>query len=228
MPNEQHVAETISVSIATFIAQTYELHEAPPFGSFLRVASSAEGIDIFAIVSNIQTAPVDQTHPVTARGAALDNEAQVYEENPHFQQVLRTTFQGIVIGFMRGPQVYHQLPPQPPRIHGFVYVCTPAETAAFAARPDFLRLLKVAAASSDLITAVVTNAALAQPDRASYLTGAGKNLLAMFADQPERLGELLPLLAAQGRDLVPRPVATGPVSPTTEDDTEATVLHDRA
>lgn len=227
--SHDHVAETISVSITTFTAQTYGLHRAPPFGSFLRVASSEEGIDIYAVVSNIQTAPVDQGRPVTARGEALENEAQVYADNPHFQQVLRTTFHGIVVGFMRGANVYHQLPPQPPRIHGFVYPCTNTETAAFAQRPDFLRLLKVAAATSDLITAVVTNAALAQPDRAAYLTGAGKNLLAMFADQPERVGELLELLAAQGRELVPPPVQQdAPPSTVEEEEEEPAVLHERA
>jgi hypothetical protein len=86
------------------------------------------------------------------------------------------------------------LPPQPPRIHGFVFACSTQDVAAVTQRFGFLRLLMASAASNDLISACIRTAALARAQEPGYLVGAGKELMVLLAEDPERLSVLLPLL----------------------------------
>ena len=190
----QRVGETIEVSIRKFEAQSYDLYLAPSFGSFIHVASTAAGVEIYAAVEEIRTGPIDASRPVVARGAELADEEAIYEENPHFQHVMRTRFSAVVVGYVQNGQPLHMLPPQPPRIHGFVHACAPEEIAAFTQRFGFLRLLKAAQASNDLLSACVRTAAAARTGEPGYLVGAGKELMVLLADDPERLNVLLPLL----------------------------------
>ncbi|MGB9606270.1 MAG: hypothetical protein ACPL88_10390, partial [Bryobacteraceae bacterium] len=157
----QKIAETIAVSIRKFDAQCYDLYAAPSFGSFVRVASAAPGIEIYGVVSDICTGPIDSSRPVVARGAGLLDEESIYRENPHFHLVLRTWFSALVVGFREGERIVHTLPPQPPRIHGFVYACEEPEILAFTARLGFLRLLMAGQASNDLVSACLRQAAAA-------------------------------------------------------------------
>lgn len=190
----ERAGETIQVSIREFKAQSYELYQVPAFGSFVRVASTAPGVEIYAVVGDIVTGPIDSARPVVARGEELESEEAIYEENPHFRHVMRTYFAAIVVGYVRDGQARHLLPPQPPRIHGFVRACTPEEVAAFTQQFGFLRLLMTAQASNDLVSACVRNAAAARAGDPAYLVGAGKELMVLLAKDPERLGVLLPLL----------------------------------
>ncbi len=188
------VAETIAVSIRKFDAQCYDLYAAPCFGSFVRVASAAPGIEIYAVVSEICTGPIDASRPVVARGAGLANEETVYQQNPHFQHLLRTWFSALVVGYRDGDRIVHTLPPQPPRIHGFVYTCNESEILAFTSSLGFLRLLMAGQASNDLVSACLRTAAAAREPGSGYLIDAGRELVRLLAEDPERLNVLLPLL----------------------------------
>lgn len=190
------VGETIAVSIREIQAQSYDLYGAPSFGSFVHVASTAPGVEIYAVVQDIRTEPVDPSRPVVARGAELSCEEAIYEENPHLQRVMRTRFTAVVVGYTLGGQVFHLLPPQPPRIHGFVFSCTPEEVAAFTQGFGFLRLLMAAQAGNDLISACLHTAAAARAGQPDYLVDAGRELVSLLAEDPERLSILLPLLRA--------------------------------
>lgn len=190
----ERVGETIEVSIRAFEAQSYDLYLAPSFGSFVHVASTAPQVEIYGIVADIRTGPIDAARPVIARGRELEREEAIYEENPHFQHVMRTRFGAVVVGYVQGGRPHHLLPPQPPRIHGFVYACTPEEVASFAQRFGFLRLLMAAQASNDLISACLRSAAAARAAEAGYLIDAGKELMILLAEDPNRLSTLLPLL----------------------------------
>jgi hypothetical protein len=188
------VGETIEVNICEFKAQSYKLYQVPAFGSFVHVASTAPGVEIYAVVCDIATGPIDTSRPVIARGEELENEEAIYEENPHFRHVMRTHFDAVVVGYVQNGRAQHLLPPQPPRIHGFVHACTPEEVGAFTQRLGFLRLLLTAQASNDLVSACVRTAASARAGEPGYLVGAGKELMMLLAKDPERLGVLLPLL----------------------------------
>lgn len=190
----KRVGETIAVSIRDFQAQSYDLYQSPAYGSFLRVTSTAPGIEIFAVVEDIRTEPIDTSRPVIARGSELPSEEAIYEENPHFRHVMRTRFSAIVAGYRQEEQIVHMLPPQPPRIHGFVHACTQEEVSAFTERFGFLRPLMAAKASNDLISACVRTAAAARASKSGYLVGLGKELMTLLAEDPERLNVLLPLL----------------------------------
>lgn len=188
------VGETIAVSIREIQAQSYDLYGAPAFGSFVHVASTAPGVEIYAVVQDIRTEPVDPSRPVVARGADLSCEEAIYEENPHFQRVMRTCFTAVVVGYTWEDHVFHLLPPQPPRIHGFVFSCTPEEVAAFTQSFGFLRLLMAAQAGNDLISSCLRTAAAARAGQPDYLVDAGRELVSLLAEDPERLSILLPLL----------------------------------
>jgi len=146
------------------------------------------------VVGDIATGPIDTSRPVIARGAEVEREEAIYEENPHFRHVMRTHFDAIVVGYVQDGRPQHLLPPQPPRIHGFVHACTLEEVGAFTQRFGFLRLLMTAQASNDLISACVRTAAAARAGELGYVVGAGKELMMLLAKDPERLGVLLPLL----------------------------------
>jgi hypothetical protein len=188
------VGETIAVSIREIQAQSYDLYAAPPFGSFVHLASTAPGVEIYAVVQDIRTEPVDPSRPVVARGADLSCEEAIYEENPHFRRVMRTRFTAVVVGYTWEGRVFHLLPPQPPRIHGFVFSCEPEEVAAFTQSFGFLRLLMAAQAGNDLLSACLRTAAAARAGQPDYLVNAGRELVSLLAEDPERLGVLLPLL----------------------------------
>jgi hypothetical protein len=190
----ERVGETIEVNIREFQAQSYQLYQVPAFGSFVRVASTAPGVEIYAVVRDIATGPIDASRPVIARGEELETEEAIYEENPHFRHVMRTHFDAVVVGYAQNGRVQHILPPQPPRIHGFVHACTPEEVGFFTQRLGFLRLLMTAQVSNDLIAACVRSAAAARAGDPDYVVGAGKELMVLLAKDPERLGVLLPLL----------------------------------
>ncbi len=194
MPNR--VGETIAVSIREFQAQSYDLYQAPAFGSFVHVASTAPGVEIYAVVRDIATGPIDASRPVVARGAELESEDEIYAENPHFRHVMRTRYEAVVVGYLQDGRAQHLLPPQPPRIHGFVHTCTPEEVNAFTQGLGFLRLLLTAQASNDLLSACLRAAAASRAGEPGYLVGAGKELMVLLAKDPERLGVLLPLLKA--------------------------------
>ena len=188
------VGETIEVNIREFKAQSYKLYQVPAFGSFVHVASTAPGVEIYAVVRDIATGPIDASRPVIARGEELETEDAIYEENPHFRHVMRTHFDAVVVGYVENDRTQHILPPQPPRIHGFVHACTQEEVGAFTQRLGFLRLLMTAQASNDLVSACVRCASAARAGDPGYLVGAGKELMILLAKDPERLGVLLPLL----------------------------------
>lgn len=190
----KRVGETIAVSIRDFQAQSYGLYEAPSFGSFVRMASTAPGIEIYAVVQDIRTEPIDPSRPVVARGGQLSREEAIYEENPHFGHVMRTCFSAVVVGYAQDDLIQHRLPPQPPRIHGFVHACEPEEVARLTEHLGFLRLLMAANASNDLISACVRAAAGARAADVGFLVGVGKELIILLSEDPDRLGTLLPLL----------------------------------
>ena len=190
----ERVGETIAVSIREFQAQSYDLYLSPSFGSFIHVASTAPGIEIYAVVQDIRTEPIDPSRPVVARGAQLSNEEAIYEENPHFRHIMRTRFSAAVVGYEQDGQAMHLLPPQPPRIHGFVYACTNEQVICFTQGLGFLRLLMAAQASNDLLSACVRVAAAARAGQPDYVVGAGKELMVLLAEDPNRLNALLPLL----------------------------------
>ena len=94
-----------------------------------------------------------------------------------------------------GPEraLAHTLPPLPPRIHTFLYTCSPDELRAFTASLDFFPLLlaDTSPATDEATALLLRTAATAHDDPAAFLLRAGRELARLLATDPPRLTTLL-------------------------------------
>jgi len=114
------VGEIVAVSTTGFTAESYALNDAPPFGALLRVAGPrlsmpaarsermGPAIDCYyALCYGVETGSIEPGRHAVAWGRFEDDEDDIYRRQPQLQQVLRTTFQALLVG-------YEALTPQPP------------------------------------------------------------------------------------------------------------------
>ena len=187
------VGEVIEASTTEFVAQSYVLHEAPAFGQLVRAGEGK--VEIFAVTSIARTGSIDPGRRPVARGRDESDEEDVYRHNPELPEILRTEFTAAIVGF-RGPDgaCQHRLPPRPPRLHGFVYVCSPAEVVEFTTRLEFLQTLAGAAGkapAAELVAACVRGAGEARGRDRSFLVRAGKELAILYGADLNRLSAIL-------------------------------------
>jgi hypothetical protein len=99
------VGEIIAVTTTTFTAQSGELNEAPAFGSLLRVANprrkaGSPGIAVYyALCYGSQTGSIEPGRHAVAWGRFEDDEEDIYQRQPQLAQVLRTTFDALLVGY---------------------------------------------------------------------------------------------------------------------------------
>lgn len=115
--------EVVEASTTEFLAQAIELDSAPPFGAFVEVATD-EGLTIYAVVANVQTAGIDPGAKAIMRGHGDVRDERIYEENPDLPLVLRTTFRALIVAFAENDKLHQFLPPRPPRLHYSVFTST--------------------------------------------------------------------------------------------------------
>lgn len=186
------VGEVIEASTTEFVAESYRLHEAPPFGSFVRASDGA--VHIYGLVCHIRTGSLDPGRRPMARGENETDEEDIYLHHPELPELLRTEFTAVVVGFREGEEVHQYLPPRPPRLHGFVYACTSEEARAFTQSLDFLPILLAASPRGpvdELIGAAFRQANLARGGDREFLVAAGKELARLLAHDPNRLSAIL-------------------------------------
>jgi len=139
MDEKQRVGEIIEAATTDFIAQCYELYQSPPLGSLVKTGDS--GTELYGIVANATTASLEPGRRPIARGKDEASEEAIYQSNPQLTKLLRSEFGALVVGHRQGDKLYQYLPPQPARIHGFVYLCSPEEVKEFSQSFDFLNIL---------------------------------------------------------------------------------------
>jgi len=184
------IGEIIEAATGGFTAQCYELHQPPPFGSLVRV--KVDDIMIYAVVSGATTASIEAGRRPVARGRGEESEEGVFSSNPQLDKLLRTDFDGLVVGHRDGDRLNHYLPPQPARIHSFVYACEPGELAAFNQSLDYLSILvNVEHRADELVSALLRHAAATCKDPREFLVRAGKELASLLADDTGRLNNIL-------------------------------------
>lgn len=184
------IAEVIEARSGEFTAECYQLHQAPPLGSLVKAGSP----DIFGVVCDTATESVDPGRRPLARGQDAADESEVYRQNPQLSKLLRTTFRALVVGHKEGDALRHYLPPQPPHVHSFVYVCPPEEVRAFTQSLDFLSILMFAQErtnADEIVAACLRQAAQAHTDRKLFLVGAGKTLAPLLRGELTRLNTIL-------------------------------------
>ena len=185
----ERVAEVVEAASAAFIAQCYALDGAPPLGALVRTGDPPT----YGVVCNVESGPLDAGRRVTARGHGEESEEALYRSNPQLERLLVTRLEARIVGYDRDGAARHGLPSLPPRLHAFVYVCTPEEVRAFTRSFDFLHLLAAApsAAGDEVVTACLRRAAAVHPDPEAFLVAAGQALAAEMADDVGRLNILL-------------------------------------
>ena len=185
-PNK--IAEVIEASTAQFTAQCYELYEIPPLGSLVKTG------DIYGIVCQAQTAGMEPGRKPIARGKDEPTESAVYESSPQLSKLLRSEFTAAVVGYKKDEKIHQYLPPQPARIHGFVYLCQPEEVEEFSKSFSFLNILInaiIPIPAEELIAAALRQMSRVNKDSHAFLVAAGKELANLLSSNIARLKSIL-------------------------------------
>lgn len=185
-----YIAEVIESSTTEFTGQTRELHEAPPFGTFIKVGSP---VAVIGMVFDISTGSADLNRRPIAYGKT---EEELRNEQPQIFELLRTEIKAKIVGYCDQYGMRQQLPPQPPRLHHFVYTCTPQEVGDFTGTGnfDYLRTLAgIGGTLSDelLIAAVQQTCRASQATSRQTLVEVGKELARLLRDDYDRLQSIL-------------------------------------
>ena len=185
----RRIGEVVGTASTSFMVQCYALYICPPLGSFVRTDSPS----VFGVVSRVSTEPLDSNRPVLARGEAASTEDEVFRNNPQLSRLLTTRFEAIISGHMADGSCKQFLPPLPPPVHSFVYVCSAEEVSRFTANLDFLSLLLNSGvpAGDEVAGACLRAAATAWPDGPTFLGRASKALAGELANDLPRLNSVL-------------------------------------
>jgi hypothetical protein len=185
------IGEVIEASTGGFVAECYELHTPPPLGSVVRTTDG--DVEIYGIVCNASTESIDPGRRPVARGKDESEEENIYRQHPQLSRLLRTTFESLAIGHGQEKEIRHYLPPRPPRVHSFVYLCEQDEVRRFTQSLDFLSILLNSKAGSvdEMVSACLRQASRTHDDDRAFLVRAGKELAVLLGGELNRLNAIL-------------------------------------
>jgi hypothetical protein len=189
---EERVGEVIEASTTEFVAQCYELYEIPPLGSLVKTKDSS--VELYGIVYNAATTSLEPGRRPIARGKDETSEEEIYRSSPQLLKLLKSEFGALVVGHKKDNKLYHHLPPQPAKIHSFVYQCTPVEVTEFGKSFDFLDILlnaRVPVSTEELISASLRQMSQAHKDPRAFLVAAGKELAILLSGNLNQLKAIL-------------------------------------
>jgi hypothetical protein len=164
------------------------------------VVSTGVGLPsaVYALVYGANTASLEPNRRPSALG--FEDEDEMRSKQPQIFELLRTEFSGLLLAYSEGGDkpLRRHLPPLPPRIHTWVYPCTPEETRLLTEDLSFLRsvLLPSGGAlagvpSDELAAACLRLARETHPDDQTFLIRAGQTLARFMANDYERLQAIL-------------------------------------
>jgi hypothetical protein len=192
MTERQRVGEVIEASTTDFVAQCYELYEIPPLGSLVKTGDSS--VELYAVVCNAATTSLEPGRRPIARGKDETSEEEIYRSSPQLMKLLKSEFGALVVGHKQGDKLYHHLPPQPARIHSFVYLCPPEEIKEFGQSFDFLNILinaHLPVPTEELTSASLRQMSQAHQDPRAFLVAAGKELAILLSGNLNQLKAIL-------------------------------------
>jgi len=193
---EIRLGEVIEAGTTEFTAQSYELYQLPALGSLVKTGTD---IEIYSIVYNATTTSLEPGRTAIARGKDETSEEAVYQSNPQLLKLFKSEFNSLVVGHKRDKKIFQYLPPQPARIHGFVYQCPPEDIREFSRSFAFLNTLinaRLSVSVDELIAASLRQMSQVQDDRRLYLVNAGKELATLLGGQYNQLRAILGRLNA--------------------------------
>jgi len=188
----QRVGEVIEASTTDFVAQCYELYQSPPLGSLVKTRNLP--VELYAIVYNATTTSIEPGRRPIARGKDEASEEEIYRSSPQLLKLLKSEFSALVVGHRQKDKLYHYLPPNPARIHSFVYLCSPEEVKEFSHSFDFLNILintNLPVSAEELISACLRQMSQIHEDRHAFLVAAGKELALLLSGQFNQLKAIL-------------------------------------
>lgn len=186
------VGEVVESSTAEFTAQCYELYESPPLGSLVKTAG--DSLVQYGIVYNVTTTGIEPGRRPIARGKNEATEADIYRSSPQIEKLLRTEFSALAVGHRQEGKLLYYLPPEPPRIHSFVYQCPPEEVAEFSGSFAFLPMLinaRLAVPVEEVASAALRQMSKQAEDPERFLVTAGKELAILMGTDFGRLKAIL-------------------------------------
>jgi hypothetical protein len=192
MAETERVGEVIEASTTSFTAQCYELYRIPPLGSLVKTGDSAT--ELYGIVYNAATTSLEPGRKPIARGKDEANQEAIYRSSPQLLKLLRSEFGAVVVGHRQDGKLYHHLPPQPARIHSFVYQCNTAEVKEFGQSFDFLNILVNAhlpLPAEELVSAALRQMSRVHKDPRTFLVAAGKELAVLLGGNLNQLKAIL-------------------------------------
>jgi hypothetical protein len=174
------------------VAQCYELYELPPLGNLVKTRNGE--LDIYGIVCHATTGSLEPGRRPIARGRDEASEEAIYQSSPQLSRLLRSEFSALVVGHRQGESINQYLPPNPARIHGFVYQCPPDEVREFGRSLAFLNILVSAhlpVSTEEIVPAALRLMSGAQEDPDAFLVAAGKELAVMLGGQYNQIRAIL-------------------------------------
>lgn len=189
--NVAPVGEIIDTSVSDFAAQACVFGKAPPFGSFVKVLLPER--TVYGLVFAIHSGSLDPGGRPVMRGHDGLRDKQIYDANPDLEQVLRTEFTALTIGFDESGRRRAYLPPFPPPLHWSVYECSEAETAELTDSFDYFRAVLAApeVPADALLAANVRLAGRARGDDRAFAVRAGRELATLLKYDYPRLTAIL-------------------------------------
>ena len=192
------IGEIVETAVAEFTAQACRFGVAPPFGGFVKVELPER--TVYGLVYAIHSGGVDPGARTVMRGRDGLRDRAIYDENPDLEQVLRTEFTALVIGFAEDrASIRPFLPPQPPPLHWSVQECSAGETVRLTDRLDYFRtVLAAAEAPADaLLAANIRLARTAREDEPGFAVRAGRELATLLKHDYPRLNAILRAMSDQ-------------------------------
>jgi len=150
----------------------------------------------YALCYGAQTGAIEPGRHAVAWGRVDDDEADIYRRQPQLSQVLRTTFDALLVGYSDGGAVAQRVPAMPPRLHALVYEATRDEVALFNADLSYLRfvLRTPLPNADDFIAATIEHAQRAMGGDRAFLVAAARTVARLLGSEHERVMNILELL----------------------------------
>jgi hypothetical protein len=193
MTEEIRIGEVIEACTTDYTAQCYELYQSPALGSLVMTHES--DLEIYGLVHNVATAGFEPGRRPVARGKDEATEEEVYRSNPQLLKLLKSEFRVLVVGYRRDGRVMHYLPPNPARIHSFVFGCGAEQIRQFSRTFEFLNILlksRLEIPLEELVGASLRQMAeMYGGERHSFLVSAGKELASLLSDDYGKLKAIL-------------------------------------
>lgn len=189
------IGEVVDTSVADFVAQACQLNVAPPFGGFVKVTVPTR--TVYAVVYAIHTGSLEPGGRPVLRGRDGMRDKAIFDQNPDLEQLLRTEFSALIVGYQEGSALRTYLPPSPPPLHWSVLECDQPEIARLTRTLDYFRtILSASQAPVDaLLAANIRLAGRASLDESAFRIRAGRELATLLKHDYPRLTAILRALA---------------------------------